>query len=107
MLDLMTRKLQQCAQLNITTQQRPTLLTQMDEAQAQRTSSAAQSAAQQQQGAGGGESKPGQFFGVLKRARQQAVKRVDKHARKRRVVKDKWMAKPSDQHKKVKLGTQS
>ena len=105
MLDAMTRKLQQCAQLDITAQQRSTLLTQLDDnehAQQQQPSSA-RSVDQQDVTS---EKKPGEFFGVLKRSRQQAAKRVEKHARKRRPVEDKWMAKPSDQHKKQKLGTQ-
>ena len=102
MLDAMTRKLQQCAQLNITAQQRSTILTQLDnseQAQPQQPSTA------QHQGVAG-EKQPGEFFGVLKRSRQRAAKRVEKHAKKRRVAKDKWMAKPSDQHQKQKLGTQ-
>ena len=105
MLDAMTRKLQQCAQLNITAQQRSTLLTQLDNSeQAQPQPSSAQSSTQQSAASA---KRPGDFFGVLKRSRQQAAKRVEKHAKKRRSVKEKLMAKPSDQHKKQKLGTQA
>ena len=106
MLDAMTRKLQQCAQLNITAQQQSTILTQLDDSEQalQQQPSSTQSADQQQ--AVTSEKKPGEFFGVLQRSRKQAAKRVEKHARKRRAVKDKFMAKPSDQHKKQKLGTQ-
>ena len=94
MLDAMTRKLQQCAQLNITAQQRSTLLTQLDSSEQaeQQQPTTAQSIARQQGVTS--EKKPGEFFGLLKRSRQQAAKRVDKHARKRRPVKDKMMPKP-------------
>lgn len=105
MLDAMTHKLQQCAQLNITAQQRSTLLTQLDDSEQVRKQQPAstQSADQQQPS----EKRPGEFFGVLQRSRKQAAKRVEKHAKKRRPAKDsKFIAKPSDRHKKQKLGTQ-
>lgn len=106
MLAAMTNKLQQCAQLNITAQQRSTLLNQLDDSEQPQPQQPSSTKSASQQRRLTSEKKPGEFFGVLKRSRQQAAKRVDKHARKRRTVNEKFIAKPSDRHKKQKLSTQ-
>jgi hypothetical protein len=89
-------QLTQLAQLNIHTQRRSTLLTQLT--QPLHNPSVEQSKGQ--------EGKDEGFFSALRQRRRKAVKRVEKYTRKRSRPTEKVMDKPSDIHKRIKRGQQ-
>ena len=104
--DLINRlqaKVTQCAQLNVHVQQRSTLLSQMD--QRAEDVDAGDTSRPGDAAAGSAAVDDRHFFGALQRRRREATKKVDKLTRKRtrRQAKDKFIARPSDAHKKVKL----